>query len=150
MAGFSLPQEGRGIGRRRAASPVSFCPNASFKSAPISRPCASSSTSRTPFQPVTQPRQFIDFGDKTPFPSSFRRKPESRGHVPERLTIRITPTSPLPRTTSGAGSNPLPYSSTFRSFEKLRTPQAQGPGERGSEGGVIRNDRMESSCRWDG
>ena len=72
VAGVPLPRECRGIGHRRPASPASCCPNASFKSAPISRPCVSSSTSRLPFQPITQPRQFIDFGDETPFPPSFR------------------------------------------------------------------------------
>ena len=192
MAGVPLSRECRGIGHRRPAFPVSCCPNASFKSAPISRPCVSSSTSRLPFQPVTQPRQFIDFGDETPFPpsfrplvvvtpaprsrhsgpshssfrpltlvipafhtrhtgprtrhtgpppSSFRRKPESRGHVPERLTIRRTSTRPLPRITSGAGSNPLPHPSTFRSFDKLRTPQAQGTAGSGTRG---RKDRKET------
>ena len=50
-AGFSLPRECRGIGRRRPAFPVSFCLSASFKRTPISRSCTSSSTS-TPSLPT--------------------------------------------------------------------------------------------------
>ena len=69
-----------------------------------------------------------------PPPSSFRRKPESRGHVPERLTIRRTSTPPLPRITSGAGSNPLPHPSTFR--------HAQGTAGSGTQG---RKDRKAAS-----
>lgn len=72
--------------------------------------------SQARFQPTPQPRQFIDFGDDTPFPPSFRRKPESRRPVPEYLAgagrYEQPQRPPLPWITSGTSLTPLPPPST--------------------------------------
>ena len=78
--------------RHTGPSPSSFRPLALVIPASRTRYSGPSYSSHRPLVlvPVSHVRH------SGPPPSSFRRKPESRGHVPERLTIRITSTPPSP------------------------------------------------------